>query len=258
MAGPNCGPGKYSKEANLVPSRADCEIIFRVIPRTPDVSLPATIAFPSESLIARLAPILPVPGRPDLLAHQAKDVFELWQAWEKETGSRQDIPFWATVWPAALMTAKFIGLEPSNVAGKTVVDFGCGSGIAGIAAMKAGALSVIANDIDPVALSMAERNARANGVGITADERNLLSDPPLPEWDVILVADLFYEKSVSETMVRWLGDARRNGSVVYIADASRPFSPRTGVKVLIEDTYPTDMDLEGSTQRTVRLLAFQP
>ena len=220
--------------------------------------MPATIAYPSESLLARLVPLNPVPGLQDLVAYQARDVFEVWQAWETETGSKQDIPFWATVWPAALLTAKFIGREPAIVAGKTVVDFGCGSGIAGIAAMKAGALQVIANDIDPVALSMAGKNAEANGVRVTVDERNLLGYPPLPEWDVILVADLFYEKSVAETMVRWLVDARRNGTVVFIADASRPFSPRTGVKLLMEENYPTDMDLEGSTERTVRLLAFQP
>ncbi|MDQ3000556.1 MAG: 50S ribosomal protein L11 methyltransferase [Fibrobacterota bacterium] len=228
------------------------------IPQIPDVPLLANIAYPSESLIARLAPLKPVPGLPNLFAHQARDVFELWQAWEEETGRKQDIPFWATVWPAALMTAKFIGQAPANVAGKTVVDLGCGSGIVGIAAMKAGALSVIANDIDPVALSLAGKNAEANGVTVTVDERNLLGYPPLADWDVILVADLFYEKSVADSMVRWLGVARGNGSVVYIADASRPFSPRSGVKILIEEKYPTDMDLEGSTERTVRLLAFQP
>jgi predicted nicotinamide N-methyase len=220
--------------------------------------LPETISLPSDSLISRLAPLAPVPGRPDLLAFQARDVFAVWQAWEKESGKKQDIPYWSTIWPAALMTAEFLAAEPGTAAGRTVLDFGCGSGIAGIAAMKAGAARVIANDIDPAALWMAERNAGANGVQLAAEERNLLRSPPAPEWEVILVADLFYEKPVAEAMLPWLGKARENGSAVFIADASRPFSPRTGVEILREGKYPTDTDLEGSSERIVRLLAYLP
>ncbi|MDB5050819.1 MAG: electron transfer flavoprotein beta subunit lysine methyltransferase-like [Fibrobacteres bacterium] len=217
-----------------------------------------TIPLPSESLIARLAPLAPVPGRPDLVAHQAPDVFAVWQTWEKESGAKQDIPYWATVWPAALMTARFLAAKPETVAGRTVLDFGCGGGVAGIASMKAGAARAIANDIDPVALWMAERNAVANGVFLQVEDRNLLESPPSPDWDVILVADLFYEKTVAETMLQWLGNARAQGAQVFIADASRPFSPRTGVKVLMEERYPTDADLEGSSERIVRLLAYLP
>ncbi|HKP94354.1 MAG TPA: 50S ribosomal protein L11 methyltransferase [Fibrobacteria bacterium] len=220
--------------------------------------MPALTDIPSDSLIERLAPLAPVPGRPDLVAYQAPDVFSVWQAWEKESGRKQDIPYWSTVWPAALLTAEFLAREPAIAAGRTVLDFGCGCGIAGIAALKAGASEAIANDIDPVALWMAGRNAAANGVRLGIETGNLLESAPSPEWDVLLVADLFYEKSVAETMLRWLGRARENGSQVFIADASRPFSPRTGVKVLKEEKYPTDADLEGSSERTVRLLAYLP
>jgi hypothetical protein len=40
------------------------------------------IQAPSAVLLARLAPLTPVPGRPDLVAHQAPDLLALWQAWE--------------------------------------------------------------------------------------------------------------------------------------------------------------------------------
>src|ERR671935_2967333 len=58
------------------------------------------VPVPSSALLARLAPLTPVPGRPDLVAHHAPDVFALWQAWEEECGAPQAVPFWATVWPA--------------------------------------------------------------------------------------------------------------------------------------------------------------
>ena len=89
---------------------------------------------PSAALLARLAPLTPVPGRPDLVAHQAPDLLALWQAWEAESGMMQDVPFWAVVWPAAQLLARVLQDEPAWVRGKTVLDLGCGGGVAGIAA----------------------------------------------------------------------------------------------------------------------------
>jgi ribosomal protein L11 methyltransferase len=47
---------------------------------------------------------------------------------------------------------------------QTVVDFGCGSGILGIAALKLGAKRVIGVDIDPQAIEASTANARRNNV----------------------------------------------------------------------------------------------
>jgi predicted nicotinamide N-methyase len=75
---------------------------------------------------------------------------------------------------------------------------------------------------------------------------------------LILVADLFYEKSVAGPMLEWLRKALAQGSRVLIADATRPFAPQTGIRLLAEDRYPTDSDLEGSAERRVRLLELLP
>ena len=70
------------------------------------------VPVPSSALLARLAPLTPVPGRPDLAAHHAPDVFALWQAWEEECGAPQAVPFWATVWPAGqLLASAMEGIE---------------------------------------------------------------------------------------------------------------------------------------------------
>ncbi len=58
------------------------------MPDAPPAAL-RPVPVPSAALLARLAPLTLVPGRPDLVAHDAPDVFALWQAWEEECGHRR-------------------------------------------------------------------------------------------------------------------------------------------------------------------------
>ena len=76
-------------------------------------------------------------------------------------------------------------LDGLDLAGKTVVDFGCGSGILGIAALKLGASKVIGIDIDPQALLASQDNANRNGVGDKI-ELFLPKDQPALQADVVL------------------------------------------------------------------------
>jgi len=55
-------------------------------------------------------------------------------------------------------------LERSIASGETVLDYGCGSGILAIAALKLGARRAVGVDIDPDAVATARANARRNGV----------------------------------------------------------------------------------------------
>jgi ribosomal protein L11 methyltransferase len=55
-------------------------------------------------------------------------------------------------------------LEGLDLAGKAVVDYGCGSGILAVAALKLGAAEAVGIDIDPQALTASAENARKNGV----------------------------------------------------------------------------------------------
>ncbi|EDL52509.1 ribosomal protein L11 methyltransferase [Vibrio mediterranei AK1] len=75
-------------------------------------------------------------------------------------------------------------LESLDLAGKTVIDFGCGSGILAIAAIKLGAAKVIGIDIDPQALTASKDNAERNGV---ADQLELFLPQNQPEG---LIADV--------------------------------------------------------------------
>lgn len=55
-------------------------------------------------------------------------------------------------------------LDGLDLNGKTVIDFGCGSGILAIAALKLGAKEAIGIDIDPQAIQASRDNAERNGV----------------------------------------------------------------------------------------------
>lgn len=225
----------------------------------PDAPRPARrpVPVPSSALLARLAPLTPVPGRPDLVAHDAPDVFALWQAWEEECGAQQAVPFWATVWPAAQLLARLVHAEPAWVRGQTVLDLGCGSGVAGIAAVYAGATLVVAHDIDPVALAIAAKNARANAVDLLLHGAPLLHRPCPAHITCILVGDLFYERAAAVALWAWLRTAHQRGVQVLIADASRPFAPTAGVRCLREERLATAWTWEGTHARTVRLLTLE-
>ncbi len=75
-------------------------------------------------------------------------------------------------------------LERIDLKGKTVIDFGCGSGILAIAAIKLGAAKVVGIDIDPQAITASKDNAARNGV---ADQLELFLPQDQPE---NLVADV--------------------------------------------------------------------
>ncbi|MDL2225830.1 50S ribosomal protein L11 methyltransferase [Eubacteriales bacterium OttesenSCG-928-M02] len=87
-------------------------------------------------------------------------------------------------------TALCLGLmDEMDFTNKRVLDMGCGTGILGIAAALMGAGEVLAVDLDPVAVSATNNNAKENGVAhiITAREGDLLSQVPVGEsYDVIL------------------------------------------------------------------------
>jgi ribosomal protein L11 methyltransferase len=60
-------------------------------------------------------------------------------------------------------------LDSLPVSGRSVIDYGCGSGILGIAALKLGAAHVTAVDLDPQALLATRDNAIRNGVSASID-----------------------------------------------------------------------------------------
>lgn len=107
----------------------------------------------------------------------------------------QQLPFWGFAWAGGRALAQYISNEPGVVTGKRVLDFGCGSGIAGIAAALAGASEVWVADLDKNALNIAHINALLNGTEVIS-----VDGDDWPEVDLLLAADVLYDISSSDDL----------------------------------------------------------
>jgi ribosomal protein L11 methyltransferase len=81
-------------------------------------------------------------------------------------------------------------LDGSDLRAKHIIDYGCGSGILAIAALKLGAATAIAIDIDPQALLATRENALRNGV---ADRLIVAAAPPPSAVCDVLLANILAE-----------------------------------------------------------------
>ncbi len=115
---------------------------------------------------------------------------------------------------------------------------GCGASEAGC-----GAASVLCADIDAFAADAVALNAAANGVAVSFTADDLLDAPP-PALDVILAADICYEKPLAERVMAWLATARAAGTRVLIGDPGRTYFPKSGLVRLAEYQVPTTRELE--------------
>src|SRR5688572_11602810 len=88
-----------------------------------------------------------VPFVPEVRLHLAQDPTVWWARMEAQAGTRLPPPFWASAWAGGQAVARYILDHPAAVAGRQVLDLAAGSGLVAIAAAKAGAAAVTANDI---------------------------------------------------------------------------------------------------------------
>lgn len=114
-------------------------------------------------------------------------------------------PYWSFCWASGLAMSRYLVEQPHWVAGKRVLDFGAGSGVAGIAALKAGALEVVACDLDPLALAACQANALLNDVTLGYSEDFFAEDD---RFDLILVADVLYDRANLPLLDQFLSRGR--------------------------------------------------
>jgi predicted nicotinamide N-methyase len=206
--------------------------------------IPATRQGRRDFIVANTRPQRP-PHVPEIELHLADEITPIWNLTEEaleEIGLPP--PFWAFAWAGGQALARYLLDHPETVAGKRVVDFAAGSGLVGVAAMKAGASEALCADIDSFCEAAVALNAEANGVACGFTGTDLLDAAP-PAWaDVVLAGDICYEKPLAERVMVWLGAARRQGAAVLIGDPGRSYFPRTGLTKLAEYQVPTTRELE--------------
>ena len=206
-----------------------------------------------DRLLDAHAPLVPVPLCPEFRVFTARSLVEVWQAAEAHAGRTLAAPFWAFPWPAGIALARVVLDHPQLVCGRTVIDIGCGGGVASLACAMAGA-HVVANDTDPVALEVARLAAGRQGLTI----RTLLADftresALLDGYDVVLGGDLAYERSAAAGERAAFDRAARNGATVLLADAERAWFDARGLEEIAAYDLEVVRDLEGVDRRRARV-----
>ena len=104
-------------------------------------------------------------------------------------------------------------LDSQDITGKRLVDFGCGSGILAIAALKLGAGSALGIDHDPQALIASEQNAQENGVAgrLTLTKSNA---PVCAEADIVIANIL---ASILIDLAEQIGSLVRPGGQIALS-----------------------------------------
>jgi len=187
--------------------------------------------------------LLPVPHAPEISLHVAEEATELWQKTEEELATiGLPPPFWAFAWAGGQALARYILDHPEVVRGRRVLDFASGSGLVAIAAARAGAVQVIAADIDAFAGAAIGLNAGANGVSIEARLDDLLG---LDQgWDVILAGDICYERELAGRVIDWLSSLSQRGATVLIGDPGRSYLPKDRLSEVATYQVPVTRALE--------------
>lgn len=193
---------------------------------------------------------------PEVRLGLADDLAALWRAREAWTGHPGGpAPYWGVAWPGGQALARFLLDRPDLVAGRTVLDMGSGSGLCAIAAAVAGAREVVAADTDPHACLAIARNASLNAVRVATRTEDPIACTG--QWDVILAADLWYERFLAQRVTGWLAAQARGGANVYLADPGRAFFPRQGLEELACHAFAPEPGLEPGPQALARVWRFR-
>lgn len=189
--------------------------------------------------------LLPVPLVPEISLHVADEAVPLWSKTEEELGEAGlPPPFWAFAWAGGQALARFVLDHREHVAGRAVLDLASGSGLVAIAAMKAGAASVIGYDIDAFARVAIMINAADNDVVVEARGDDLLAEAVAREAQTILAGDIFYERDTAARAYAFLSAQAARGVTVLIGDPGRSYLPKDKLRKLAEYQVPVTRDLE--------------
>lgn len=180
---------------------------------------------------------------PEMKLHLADDAVSLWELTEEQLGELGlPPPFWAFAWAGGQALARYVLDHPETVRGRSVLDMASGSGLVAIAAMRAGAASALAADIDAFAGHAARLNAALNAVTVETTDADLIgADVP---HDVVLVGDLFYDRDLAPRVLAWIEGLHAQGRTVLIGDPGRTYLPKERLEQVVAYDIPVSRALE--------------
>src|SRR5579859_7947713 len=205
----------------------------------------------AEALVRSATARAAVPFVPEVTVLTAAEPFGLWDRTERDAP-----PFWAFPWAGGQGLARYVLDHRETVAGRRVFDAASGSGLVAIAAARAGAREVTAGDIDPNALAAIAANAKLNDVTLEVRSFDFASTTP-PDTDIVLAADVFYQRDLAAQALAWLEAAAMSGADVLVADPGRAFVPATSLVLVATYHVPVLPVLENTTVKTVNVYRLQ-
>jgi predicted nicotinamide N-methyase len=210
----------------------------------------------------------PVPLVPEIEIYQAPDFVALWEQLCRSALAGQPAPappYWATAWAGGQALARYLIDRPEAVRGCRVLDFGSGSGVVAIAAAQAGAASIVATDIDPVACAALALNLQHNVArGALAPDAaiEIVGEDwigrTLPGIEVLLGGDILYESPMAARLTPWLRALAGRGTRVLIADPGRNYRPETGCSRLGVIAVPCEPAIESADVGETQILQLHP
>ena len=209
----------------------------------------------AERFILDNTALMAPPHVPEIMLRLADEAHDLWRRTEEELAEiGLPPPFWAFAWAGGQGLARYVLDHPGVIRGRRVLDFASGSGLVAIAAMKAGAVSVQAADIDPFCETAICLNARANGVTVGFDNQDQIGIDS--GWDVVLAGDVFYEKPFADRLLPWFSVLKARGADILVGDPGRAYLPKTGFERLATYEVPVTRALEDAEVKRTTVWRF--
>ncbi len=155
------------------------------------------------------------------------------------------LPYWAELWPASIALASLCALQPDRFQRATVLEVGCGLGLAGIAAAHCGA-SVTMTDYEKDALLFARYNATQNlppdvAAGCVFKLLDWREPQELGRFDLILGADVLYEERNFAPLLDLVGRHLEHNGIAIFTDPGRTiaeqFLPRARARGYTVSSY---------------------
>lgn len=127
--------------------------------------------------------------------------------------------YWAMLWQAApLMAARVLAVDWPN--GEEALEFGCGIGLVGLAALARG-MNVTFSDYEPMAIKTALENAHRNGFAQARAELVDWRDPPAKQYRYLFGCDVLYNQHMHENLIGFIERTLTPDGVCWIGDAGR-------------------------------------
>jgi predicted nicotinamide N-methyase len=130
-------------------------------------------------------------------------------------------PYGVVLWHSAVAVAERLS-GYGSLEGVRVLDVGTGTGLCSLLAATRGA-DVLAVDVIEPPLQLLQEAARQQGLSIKTATFDIFSDDPLPDADLVIVADLLYEHALARQAGLRVVEAVRRGSRVLVGDPERAF-----------------------------------